>query len=140
MTWWELLAEPWQFEFMQRALLVTMVAAVVCALLSCWLVLIGWSLLGDAVSHAVLPGVVLSYLVGVPFAVGALVFGVGSVALIGPRSKKAISTGLAGSVKSNTEIPPWYHACTITSRPGIGISEPLCATQFSVAVCGAGSL
>ncbi|WP_298457206.1 metal ABC transporter permease [uncultured Cellulomonas sp.] len=68
---------------MQRALLVTTVAAVVCALLSCWLVLIGWSLLGDAVSHAVLPGVVLSYLVGWPFAVGALVFGLGAVALIG---------------------------------------------------------
>ncbi len=80
---WAWLAEPWQFEFMQRALLVTTVAAVVCALLSCWLVLIGWSLLGDAVSHAVLPGVVLSYLVGLPFAVGALVFGVGAVALIG---------------------------------------------------------
>lgn len=77
------LTEPWQFEFMQRALLVTGVASVVCALLSCWLVLIGWSLLGDAVSHAVLPGVVLSYALGLPFAVGALVFGVGAVALIG---------------------------------------------------------
>ena len=81
--WWDLLAEPWQFEFMQRALLVTVVAAVVCALLSCWLVLIGWSLMGDAVSHAVLPGVVLSYLVGAPFAVGAFIFGIGAVALIG---------------------------------------------------------
>jgi manganese transport system permease protein len=80
---WELLAEPWQFEFMQRALLVTVAASVVCALLSCWLVLIGWSLMGDAVSHAVLPGVVLSYLVGAPFAVGAFVFGLGAVALIG---------------------------------------------------------
>src|SRR5690606_30559598 len=49
----------------------------------CWVTLIGWSLMGDAVSHAVLPGVVLSYLLGLPFAVGALVFGVGSVALIG---------------------------------------------------------
>lgn len=83
MSWWELLAEPWQFAFMQRALLVTLVASVVCALLSCWLVLVGWSLMGDAVSHAVLPGVVLSYLVGAPFAVGAFVFGVGAVALIG---------------------------------------------------------
>lgn len=78
-----LLAEPWQYAFMQRALLVTLVAAVVSALLSCWLVLVGWSLMGDAVSHAVLPGVVLSYLLGLPFAVGALVFGVGAVALIG---------------------------------------------------------
>ncbi|MGW6129773.1 metal ABC transporter permease [Cellulomonas sp. NPDC055163] len=83
LDWLDWLAAPWGYEFMQRALLVTGVAAVVCALLSCWLVLVGWSLLGDAVAHAVLPGVVLAYLVGLPFAVGALVFGVGAVALIG---------------------------------------------------------
>ena len=77
------LVEPFQYGFLQRAFAVTLVASIVCALLSCWLVLVGWSLMGDAVSHAVLPGVVLSYLVGVPFAVGALVFGIGSVALIG---------------------------------------------------------
>ena len=58
----------------------------------------------------------------------------------GPRSKNAISNGLPASVQSNTEMPPWYQACTITSRPGIGIMEPLCATQFSSDVCGAGSL
>jgi manganese transport system permease protein len=75
--------DPFAYEFMQRSLLVTVVASIVCALLSCWLVLIGWSLLGDAVSHAVLPGVVLSYIIGFPFAVGALVFGFGAVALIG---------------------------------------------------------
>ncbi len=77
------LLEPWTYEFMQRALVVTGVAAVVCALLSCWLVLVGWSLLGDAVSHAVLPGVVASYVLGLPFALGALVFGLGAVGLIG---------------------------------------------------------
>ncbi|MFI6578610.1 metal ABC transporter permease [Nocardiopsis sp. NPDC050513] len=75
--------EPMQFEFVQRALLVSVVAGVACAVLSCWMTLVGWSLMGDAVSHAVLPGVVLSYLFGAPFAVGALVFGGGSVALIG---------------------------------------------------------
>ncbi|RWZ50997.1 metal ABC transporter permease [Labedella phragmitis] len=78
-----LLLEPLQFDFMVRALVATVVAAVVCALLSCWLVLIGWSLMGDAVSHAVLPGVVLAYIVGAPFAIGALVFGFLAVALIG---------------------------------------------------------
>jgi manganese transport system permease protein len=78
-----LLLEPLQFDFMVRALVATVVAAVVCALLSCWLVLIGWSLMGDAVSHAVLPGVVLAYIVGAPFALGALVFGFLAVALIG---------------------------------------------------------
>lgn len=74
---------PWSFAFIQRALLVSVVAGVVCAVLSCWMTLIGWSLMGDAVSHAVLPGVVLSYMFGLPFAAGALVFGAGSVALIG---------------------------------------------------------
>ncbi|MBW0104459.1 metal ABC transporter permease [Pseudonocardia sp. KRD291] len=74
---------PLQFEFMLRALLVAVVSGGVCAILSCWLTLIGWSLLGDAVSHAVLPGVVLSYIIGIPFAVGAFVFGVGAVGLIG---------------------------------------------------------
>ncbi|MFI7482707.1 metal ABC transporter permease [Kocuria sp. M1R5S2] len=68
---------------MLRALATAVVAAVVCAVLSCWLVLIGWSLMGDAVSHAVLPGVVLAYVLGVPFAVGAVVFGLLAVAMIG---------------------------------------------------------
>lgn len=77
------LLEPLQYAFMQRALVIAVVAAVVCALLSCWLVLMGWSLMGDAVSHSVLPGVVLAYVVGAPFALGAVVFGVGAVALIG---------------------------------------------------------
>ncbi|MQA03431.1 MAG: hypothetical protein GEV07_12135 [Streptosporangiales bacterium] len=68
---------------MLRAFAAALVAAVVCAVLSCWLVLIGWSLMGDAVSHAVLPGVVLAYIVGAPFAVGAVLFGFLAVALIG---------------------------------------------------------
>lgn len=76
-------AEPLQYEFMQRALLVALMAGVSCAVISCWLTLIGWSLLGDAVSHAVLPGVVLSYVFGLPFAVGATLFGVAAVAMIG---------------------------------------------------------
>ncbi|SDQ29707.1 metal ABC transporter permease [Leucobacter chromiiresistens] len=83
MTPLDFLLEPLQYEFMVRALVTTTIAAVVCALLSCWLVLTGWSLMGDAVSHAVLPGVVLAYLVGAPFALGALVFGFLAVALIG---------------------------------------------------------
>lgn len=77
------LVGPLQFDFMRRALLVAVVAGLVGAVLSCWLTLIGWSLLGDAVSHAVLPGVVLSYLIGIPFAIGAFVFGCGAVGLIG---------------------------------------------------------
>ena len=79
----ELVAEPLSYEFMTRALATAVVAAIVCAVLSCWLVLIGWSLMGDAVSHAVLPGVVLAYILGAPFAIGAVVFGFLAVALIG---------------------------------------------------------
>ncbi|NED98451.1 metal ABC transporter permease [Phytoactinopolyspora alkaliphila] len=79
----EFLVDPWQFDVMQRAFLVTAVASVVGAILSCWLVLIGWSLMGDAVSHAVLPGVVLAYVLGAPFAVGAFAFGCLAVWLIG---------------------------------------------------------
>jgi manganese transport system permease protein len=79
----EVLVEPLQYEFMVLALATTTIAAVTCALLSCWLVLIGWSLMGDAVSHSVLPGVVLAYVLGAPFAIGALVFGLLAVTLIG---------------------------------------------------------
>ncbi|WP_061961410.1 metal ABC transporter permease [Demequina flava] len=79
----DIIVEPLQYDFMVRALIVTVMAAVVCALLSCWLVLVGWSLMGDAVSHAVLPGVVLAYVIGAPFALGALGFGVLAVVLIG---------------------------------------------------------
>lgn len=83
MTVYDLLLEPLGYGFMVRALAATLVAATVCAVLSCWLVLIGWSLMGDAVSHAVLPGVVLAYILDTPFAVGAIVFGLLAVALIG---------------------------------------------------------
>lgn len=79
----EWIVEPLQFDFMLRALVVAVVSGGICAILSCWLTLIGWSLLGDAVSHAVLPGVVISYIIGIPFAIGAFVFGVGAVGLIG---------------------------------------------------------
>lgn len=83
MNMFDIIIEPLQYEFMVRALVTTVIAAVVCAVLSCWLVLIGWSLMGDAVSHAVLPGVVIAYVLGAPFAIGALVFGLLAVALIG---------------------------------------------------------
>lgn len=77
------LIDPLEYAFMQRALVVALACGLVCAVLSCWLTLLGWSLMGDAVSHAVLPGVVLSYVAGAPFAIGAFVFGAGAVALIG---------------------------------------------------------
>ena len=79
----EFLTEPFTLPFMARALIATLMAASVCALLSCWLVMLGWSLMGDAISHAVVPGVVLAYIFGLPFAVGAVIAALCAVALIG---------------------------------------------------------
>lgn len=69
------LALPFAFPFMREALVIAMLVAMPAALLSCFLVLKGWSLMGDAISHAVLPGVVLSYIAGLPLAVGAFASG-----------------------------------------------------------------
>ncbi|NJC32694.1 manganese/iron transport system permease protein [Sphingomonas jejuensis] len=62
---------------MQQAFLIGLLVAVPAGLLSCFLVLKGWSLMGDAVSHAVLPGIVLAYVAGLPLAAGAFVAGLG---------------------------------------------------------------
>ncbi|MFZ1468102.1 MAG: metal ABC transporter permease [Paracoccaceae bacterium] len=67
----EKLLMPLQFPFMQNAFLITAMIAPAAALLSCFLVLKGWSLMGDATSHAVLPGVVLAYIAGIPLIIGA---------------------------------------------------------------------
>lgn len=67
--------EPLQLEFMREALWVGSVVAALCAVLSCFVVLKGWSLMGDAISHAVLPGIVLAYLAGWPLAAGAFLSG-----------------------------------------------------------------
>jgi manganese/iron transport system permease protein len=66
---------PFQFPFMVRAFLITAIVAVPTALMSCYLVLKGWSLMGDAISHAVLPGVVLAYIAGIPLLIGAFAAG-----------------------------------------------------------------
>lgn len=66
---------PFQFSFMQQAFLIASILAIPTAMLSCFLVLKGWSLMGDAVSHAVLPGIVLAYLIGLPLLVGAFIAG-----------------------------------------------------------------
>ncbi|MEJ2800241.1 metal ABC transporter permease [Comamonadaceae bacterium PP-2] len=71
----ELLLAPLQFDFMRYAMAIAVLVAVPTALLSCFLVLKGWALIGDAISHAVFPGVVIAYMIGLPFAVGAFVAG-----------------------------------------------------------------
>ena len=78
----ELLVSPFEYDFMQNALAVAVISAAVCGMLSCWLVLMGWSLMGEAVAHSVLPGVVLAFILGIPLGVGAFIFGMLAVALI----------------------------------------------------------
>jgi len=71
----ETLLFPFQFTFMNNAFLMMVIIAVPTSLLSCYLVLKGWSLMGDAISHAVLPGVVLAYLLNIPLIIGAFCAG-----------------------------------------------------------------
>lgn len=71
----ETLLFPFQFSFMNNAFLMMAIIAVPTSLLSCFLVLKGWSLMGDAISHAVLPGIILAYLLNIPLIIGAFVAG-----------------------------------------------------------------
>ncbi|MDF7669998.1 metal ABC transporter permease [Orbaceae bacterium ESL0721] len=73
---WDFIVLPFSFPFMQRAILAALATGFVCALLSCFLVLKGWSLMGDAISHAVLPGIVIAYLLGLPLIIGAFTSGI----------------------------------------------------------------
>ena len=66
---------PFQFGFMQQAFAISAIIAVPAALLSCYLVLKGWALMGDAISHAVLPGIVLAYVLNLPLILGAFAAG-----------------------------------------------------------------
>ena len=69
------LLEPFAFDFMQQAFAIGLLVAAASAVLSCLLVLKGWSLMGDAVSHSVLPGIVLAWVVGLPLVLGAFLAG-----------------------------------------------------------------
>lgn len=80
---WNFFAEPFAYDFMQRALLVAILVGAVSAALSCFLVLKGWSLMGDAISHAVLPGIVIAFVLGLPLAVGAFAAGLFSAVATG---------------------------------------------------------
>lgn len=79
----EWITVPLSFGFMQRALVVAMIVGAVCSVLSCFLILKGWSLMGDAISHAVLPGIVLAFVAGLPLSVGAFAAGLSCAAITG---------------------------------------------------------
>jgi len=72
------LLEPFSYAYMVNAMWVSTLVGVVCALLSVYLMLKGWSLIGDALAHSIVPGVAGAYMLGLPFALGA--FGAGTLA------------------------------------------------------------
>ena len=85
----ETLLLPFQFPFMQNAFLIGLIVSVPAALLSAFLVLKGWALMGDAVSHAVLPGIVLAYVLGLPLIFGAFVAGMACALATGYLSENS---------------------------------------------------
>lgn len=85
------MAEPLGYDYMRKALCIAALLGGVCACLSCFVTLKGWSLLGDGLSHAVVPGVVVAYKIGWPFTAGAFVAGM-------------LSAGMMGYLKAITRI------------------------------------
>jgi len=71
----EILLEPFSYGYMTNAMWVSALVGGVCAFLSCYLMLKGWSLIGDALSHSIVPGVAGAYMLGLPFALGAFFSG-----------------------------------------------------------------
>jgi manganese/iron transport system permease protein len=87
----EELLVPFAYDYMRRALAISALVGAVCGLLSCYVVLKGWSLMGDALSHAVVPGVVIAWLAGIPFAVGAFASGMmAALVMAGLRQRTPI--------------------------------------------------
>lgn len=82
---------PFQYEYMLKAILVSGLIGAVCAFLSCYVTLRGWSLMGDAISHAIVPGVAIAWMLGMPFSLGAFVAGV-------------LASVTMGWIKSNTRL------------------------------------
>jgi len=91
------LTEPFTLEFMQRALAASLIVGVVCSVLGCFVVLRAMAFLGDALAHAILPGVAVAYLVGANLLAGALVAALLVAAFIGLFSRR-------GAVKEDTAI------------------------------------
>ncbi len=94
LTW---LLEPLQYGFMVRALLASLMVGLTCSTLGVYVILQGMSFFGDALSHAILPGIVLAYLFGWPLAIGALIFGILTAVGIGALTHQ-------GNVREDTAI------------------------------------
>ncbi|RRZ86778.1 metal ABC transporter permease [Erwinia sp. 198] len=105
----ESLLQPLRYDFMLKAMATGVFVCSVCAVLSCFIVLKGWALIGDAISHAILPGVIFAYIIGVPMALGAIVSGVACVMI-------------AGAVRNLTTVKPdALLGISFTGFLGVGI-------------------
>ncbi|EPG3406994.1 iron/manganese ABC transporter permease subunit SitC [Klebsiella pneumoniae] len=96
MSW---LLEPFGYQYMLNAMWISAMVGGICAFLSCYLMLKGWSLIGDALSHSIVPGVAGAFMLGLPFSVGAFVSGglaAGSMFLLNQRThlKEDVIIGL----------------------------------------------
>jgi manganese/iron transport system permease protein len=91
------LIEPLHYGFMLRGLLASLMVGIICSTLGTYIILQGMAFFGDALSHAILPGVVIAYLAGWPLAIGALIFGVLTAVGIGALSQR-------GEVREDTAI------------------------------------
>ncbi|MBC9245891.1 metal ABC transporter permease [Paracoccus sp. 11-3] len=143
----ETLLMPFQFPFMQNAFLIGVIVAVPTALLSCFLVLKGWALMGDAVSHAVLPGVVLAYILNFPLVIGAFLAGMFTALATGFLSENSrikqdtvmgvVFSGMFGlgivlytSINSGVDLDHILFGNML----GVGLQDLLTAGIISVAV------
>jgi manganese/iron transport system permease protein len=140
----EALFQPFQFPFMQNAFWIGLIVAPPCALLSCLLVLKGWALLGDAVSHAVLPGIVLAYMAGLPLLLGAFVAGLSTALLTGwvadmSRIKRDTVMGVVFSamfalgIVLVTAFPTDLHLDQILFGNMLGVGRQDLVTALSIA-------
>jgi manganese/iron transport system permease protein len=85
-----MLLEPFTYDYMVNAMWVSALTGAVCAFLSAYLMLKGWSLIGDALSHSIVPGVAGAYMIGLPFSLGAFIAGglaAGAMLFINQRTK-----------------------------------------------------
>ncbi|MDM7930734.1 metal ABC transporter permease [Tabrizicola sp.] len=143
----EIVLFPFQFPFMQNAFWIALIVAPPCALLSCFLVLKGWALMGDAVSHAVLPGIVIAYLAGLPLLIGAFVAGLGSTLLTGfladnSRVKRDTMMGVVFSgmfalgIVMHTAFPSELHLDHVLfgNMLGVGVADIVTAAVIAVPV------
>jgi manganese/iron transport system permease protein len=137
------LLQPFQFGFMTNAMIISIVIAIPASLLSCFLVLKGWSLMGDAVAHAVLPGIVIAYIINIPLVIGAFVAGMVCALLTGflkdnSRVKQdtvmgVVFSGMFGlGIVLYTKIQSDVHLDHILFGNMLGVGTSDIATTFTI--------